>query len=246
MPAAVPIAIIAGSAIAGGATIYGASRASKAAKEAATVSARATQAAIDKEWEMYQQSRADYAPWRVAGERALSTMEQLVAAGPGEFKPEETPGYRFGYEELLARPYLQGQAAKGKRLSGETLKGLTERAMSYGETAYDNFLSRYYAKLNPYANLAGMGGTAAGGMAQGALGTGTNIANLTMRGGETQGQNILAQGSAATGMAAGLAGVGQNALSNYTNYMIFKPFMDEMAKKLGVTKITPGVGSGYA
>lgn len=233
-------AIIAGSLIGGGATVLGGRSAGRAATRAAELQAQATREAIEKEWQMFQQAREDYAPWREAGERALTTLEQLTAAGPGEFKPEETPGYTFGFENLIRNPYLRAQSARGKRLSGETLKGFAEYATNYAETGYQAFLDRYHQKLNPYLKLAGMGEIAVGGQAQAALGTGTNIANLTMAGGQTQAQNFLTQGNIATGMSAGIAGVGQNALGNYMDYL--------MLQKLGVfpPKLMRGVGSGYA
>jgi len=36
------------------------------------------------------------------------------------------------------------------------MKGLTKYASDYAETSYDNFLNRYYQKLNPYLSTAGM------------------------------------------------------------------------------------------
>ena len=224
-------AIIGGSVIAGAATVISGRQASRASE-------RATSAAIDKEWEMYQQSREDYAPWREAGTEALTSLQQLVAAGPGEFKPEETPGYKFGFEELVS-PYLSAQSARGKRLSGETLKGLTEYGVGYAEKAYDNFLNRYYAKMNPLLSLAGLGQTAAGGTAQSALDIGKSIGTL-------QGQNALTQGNIASGTTAVMGGIGQNALKSYMDYITMKPhrkpIIDEIARKMGATTSAPYTG----
>ena len=260
MPDPVTGFLVGGSVLGAGATVYGASRASRATTEAARIGAEGTQAAIDKEWEMYQQSREDFAPWREVGVNALEQLQRLtgdttvldeLARGPGEFRPEETPGYEFGFERLIRDPYLRAQTARGKRSSGETLTGLTEYAMGYGETAYQSFLDRYYqkmtgalqlrgARLNPLQSLAGLGQSTAGGMATVASQTGSNIAGLTAAGANLQGQNVLTQGNIATGMSAGIAGVGQNALRNYMDYL--------MLQKMGAfpPKLMPGVGSGYA
>jgi len=112
-----------GSAIIGaGATIFGAS-------EEASATQAATDASIAAQWEMYKQSRKDYAPWREAGEWALGTPEGrkgligLIKRGPGPFVPEEQPGFRFGFENFIEKPYLSSQSARGQRLSGETTPG---------------------------------------------------------------------------------------------------------------------------
>lgn len=221
-------AIILGATVAAGATVYGASKASKATKEAAQIQATGTQEAIDTEWEMFQQSREDFAPWREAGVSALGQLEEAIAAGPGEFvfDPETEPGFKFGFEEFVRKPYLQAQSAKGKRLSGETLKGLTGFAEDYAETRYQskyqNFLNNYYRSLNPLQSMAGVGQTAVG--QQAVLGgqTASAVAGLQAQGAQTQAQSALQLGNIATGASAGVAGVGQNALQQYMTYQLMQ------------------------
>jgi len=142
-------------------SLYSGSKAAGAAKDAAQLQAESADQAAQIQWQMYQQTRADQLPWLQAGTRALGTLEKQVAAGPGKFNPETEPGYRFGYKEFVEKPYLSAQSAKGKRLSGETYKGLTRYAQDYANTAYDNFLQRYYARLAPVQSLAGVGQTTA-------------------------------------------------------------------------------------
>ena len=206
-------AILISTVLGAGATVYAGSKAAAAQEKGASE-------AINTQWKMFQQQREDYAPWREAGERALGTIEEQIAAGPGEFDPTETPGYEFGFKSFIEQPYLSAQGAKGKRLSGETVKGLTRYAQDYAETSYDNFLRRYYQKMQPLQSMAGVGITAAGGQAEAAGTAGANIAQL-------QYQNALAQGGIQTGMAAGVTGVAQNAMQNYMNYQIMQ--------KMGVT-----------
>ncbi len=206
-------AIIVSALVAGGATIY-------SGKKAAEAQEKGTSEAIDTQWKMFQEQREDFAPWREAGERALGTLEEQIEAGPGEFDPKTTPGYEFGFKNFIEQPYLASQSARGKRLSGETVKGLTRYAQDYAETSYDNFLQRYYQKLNPLQSMAGVGVTAAGGQAEATGAAGSNIAGL-------QYQNALNQGNIQTGMAAGVAGVAQNTMQQYMNYQIMQ--------KMGVT-----------
>jgi len=196
---------ILGSALLGvGASIY-------SGKKASSASQAATAAGVDTQWAMYQQAREDYAPWREAGERSLETVEGLLEEGPGEFKPEETPGYEFGFKNFIEDPYLSTQSSKGKRLSGETTKGLTKYAMDYAETAYDNFLARYYQKLTPQMSVAGLGFSAAGGQAGAAGAAGGNIAGL-------QYQNAINQGNYQTQMASGVTGAAQSGMQNWLDY----------------------------
>ncbi len=215
MPALI-VPMLISTAVGVGTTLYASSKASKAQEKASTAQQVSTQAALDQEWKMYQQARADLGPGREAQAWALSqligggpgggaagggvespelatarsnlqSLEQqvrdapqplgmsrniddilaspaagqlgglmgqirdaraevaqleqaqqqqqfgpgagagggLLGAGPGEFVPEEQPGYEFGFEEFIRDPYMKVQSAKGKRLSGETLKELT-------------------------------------------------------------------------------------------------------------------------
>lgn len=187
---------------------WAAREAGKASDRGADAQIAATQSAIDLEWYMYNQSREDFAPWREAGERALASAEEQINAGPGEFKPEEQPGYEFGYKNFVEKPYLSAQAAKGKRLSGETMKGLIGYAQDYASTSYDNFLNRYYQRLNPLLSLAGAGQTAATSSANAAMATGQSVGGLQQNIGQIQSQNALNQ--------AALQAQSFNSFSPYT------------------------------
>ncbi|KKM86587.1 hypothetical protein LCGC14_1277440 [marine sediment metagenome] len=163
----------------------------------------------------------------------------------GLAEPISPPGGELGkgHSALIQKPYESAQGARGKRLSGETLKGLTQFAMNYGETKVQNFLNRYYqrqagaiqlrqAELGPLQSLAGVGQTAATGQAAIAGQTGANVGNLLQTGGEQQYQNALAQGNIATGMGAGIAGASQGAMQNYLDLLAIR-------EKIGVTTPTP-------
>ena len=237
--------VLGGGALLGaGASLFGASK-SAGASEAATQAATASNAeavavqkqAIEQEWKMYQQNREDFAPWREAGGAALGKLTGMVGAGPGGFDPSKTPGYEFGFKNFIEKPYLNMQSAKGKRLSGETMKGLTRYASDYAETAYDNFLNRYYKSLTPLQSLAGVGMTSTQDLAN--LGAGTvgrvgnisgNIGNIAMNTGQIQSQNAMNLGNIYSGAGLGIAGMGQGLGQNYLNYLM-------------LSKILPGGGT---
>lgn len=223
---------IGGSALIGaGTAIYASKKSSEASEEAASAQTQAQREAMNTEWEMFQQMRGDYAPWRAAGERALGTLEQMMRTGPGEFVPKEQPGYQFGFKNFIEQPYLSSQSAKGKRLSGETVKGLTKFAGDYAETAYDNFLNRYYQRLRPFQTMAGIGQTALG-QETAAGGQFTNaISGMQQNIGTIQGQNFMNQGNIASGTGAAIGGIAQGSGQNFMNYMMWSKMMDKLGAK---------------
>lgn len=89
----------------------------------------------------------------------------MIQAGPGEFVPEEQPGYRFGYEEFVEKPTLRSASAMGRSRSGATQKALTKYASNYASTEYDKWLGRYYDRMKPLQSLANVGQTSSSNMA---------------------------------------------------------------------------------
>jgi len=109
------VAVGAGMVIAAGITAYSSSQQSKAAGQAAAAAAQAQREGMQTEWNMFQQMREDYAPWRELSQKGIP----LIEAGPGEFVPEKQPGYQFGFKNLSrSRIYLR---------SLPRVKGLAEK-----------------------------------------------------------------------------------------------------------------------
>lgn len=133
----------------------------------------------------------------------------LIQQGPGEFKPEEEPGYVFGYEEFVEKPTLRAAAATGNLGSGKTLKALSRYASDYASTKYDTFLDRYYKSLDPYFRVAGMGSNVA--MAGGSQGNqaASNMSNALMYGGTARTSGYTNQGNI---WGNALSGMGQNLM----------------------------------
>jgi len=136
-----------GNIIAGGLSFFGSRSGAKKAAEA-------QKQAAALQYMMYQQQRADTAPWREAGESALNQLSQMVQRGPGEFT--ESPDYQWRVGEGV-KALERGAAARGSQLSGAEQKALMKFGQDYASTDYDNFLRRYYASLQPYSALSGLG-----------------------------------------------------------------------------------------
>ena len=192
----IAVAIIGGAVVGGAATVF----ASGKAEDAAEVQAQAIKESSDKsaavQWAMFQKSVELTEPWREAGEEALGDLVNMIEAGPGDFVPEDDPGFKFGYEEFIEKPTLRAASATGKLGGGGIQKALTRYASDYASTKYDNFLDRWYQSLTPLQSVAGVGQTTATQQGQQAILTGQNV-----------GQNLLASGR----------GVGEARASGYIN-----------------------------
>ena len=114
-------------------------------------------------------------PYAATGEDLLGEYARRAKAGPGEFK--ESPGYQFTLGEGLGA-IERSAAARGKQLSGQTMKGLVDYAEGRASTEYDSFLNRYYASLGPFQYGAELGEKAAGTVAGAAQNVGGNVANI--------------------------------------------------------------------
>ena len=209
MAVATGTALLIAGGLAAGAGVASGVMQSSVAESAAETMAGATDVASATQWAMYNQSREDLAPWRQAGTEALGTLQNMLTAGPGEFVPEDQPGYQFGYEEFVEEPTLRMASATGSLGGGGTQKALTRYAQDYASQQYDNFLTRWYKSLTPYQSLAGIGQTTAVQGAQTGAYTGAQIGQNILAGGEARATGYINQGNIWGNVASG---IGQNAL----------------------------------
>lgn len=207
------MAMIGSAIIVGGATYLSSKEQADAAGKAADAQAGGADAATRAQLEMYYRARKDLAPWRIEGRNALYGLMDQMKAGPGAFDPAQEPGYQFGFNEFIEKPYLAGAGAKGKLFSGQTGKDLTRYASDYAETKYDNWLSRYYDKLKPWQSMAGVGQTSATQTGANALATGQLIGNNALSAGNARATGYINRGNV---NAAGIYGIG-NALGKGWN-----------------------------
>jgi hypothetical protein len=133
----------------------------------------AQQAAADKavalQEAMYNQQRADIAPWRTAGEMGLAQYAAGIAPGGELARPftmkdyQADPGYAFRVSEGM-KALDRTAAARGGLLSGATLKGAQrfgqESASQEYQNAYNRYVQNQQTQRNALANLAGIGQTA--------------------------------------------------------------------------------------
>lgn len=218
-----------------GASIYGASQANRAgqqqnnaalqaaqmqanaANQAAQAQANTTNAQTNLLAQMYNQNREDQAPYRAAGQNALTAYMQNLEGGF-----QNTPGYQFMQNE--AQRAVMANAAAGRNVnSGATLKALQDRSAGLADQTYGNYMQRLGAAMGMGQNAAAQTGSAAqnyGATTANVLGQGTQATNnlLTQSAG-LQGNYLTAgAGAQASGQnqaANALMGGANNLLSYY-------------------------------
>ena len=148
--------------LAAGSTLGGA----RAAKSAGETQAAAADRAAELQRSQFEQTRADYAPWRAAGEQALNKLIPLSDYQKfGMAQVQQDPGYAFRLSEGQ-KALDRSAAARGGLISGGALKAAQRYGQEMGSQEYQNAFNRYQteraAQLNPLQSLAGLGQTALG------------------------------------------------------------------------------------
>lgn len=215
--------MVAAAAIGAVATVGGAvaqaSAGSKAAKAqrqgaqmAADASERSTQLQIEEQRRQSEQARADWAPYRESGYKALATLADLAGVGTNKIDPtatlEATPGYQFQMSEGL-KAVDRRDSARGFLNSGGADKARMRYAQGLAASNYDGFANRIAA-------LAGVGQSATGATSAagqsaanaitGAYGTnGTVQANSAMAAGNARASSYANTGAAIAGGMKSLA-----------------------------------------
>jgi hypothetical protein len=205
--------------------VIGAIGANRAAGQQADAANRAT----DLQREIYQQNRADLAPWRQAGGAGLSRLQYLLGigdqgaaggAGGGDYGSlmrdfgmqdyQEDPGYQFRLkqgEQAINRNAL----ARGRYNSGSVLKGLQDFNSGLASQEYGNAFNRFQAqrgtKLNALQSLSGTGQSAS-----------NQTAQLGAQFGQSAGQNMIGAGNAAAAGTVGMTNAINNGLGQWWNY----------------------------
>jgi hypothetical protein len=159
---------------------------------------------------MYNQNRADLAPYREAGYGALGQIQQLYGLGtPGaNGQPAArdlsafyaSPNYQFVREQGIEGLTNRASAAGGQ-LSGNALRGITEFSGNLASGEFNNYVNRLFA-------VAGLGGQAT----QQGVQAGQNTANALTNIYTNQGN---ARASAYMAGAQGVNSAVQGGLSNW-------------------------------
>jgi len=195
-------------------------RQSHAAEDAANTQAAAADRAAQLQYQMFQENRADLAPWRAAGERSLADLERLqgtyegAVLNPNQY--QQSPGYGWLQQQGL------DALRKGGAASGTPI---TRDAIQFGQGLalqdYTGYLGRLESLMNRYAGTAQVGQTASNNLAALGQNYAGNVGNLYQNAGNAIASGQINQANARTGLYQNLANIGTNAANQYSlnNYL---------------------------
>ena len=157
-----PAVALAGAAVVGaGASIISGNKAAKAQTNAANMS-------VAEQRRQYDQTRADYGPWRETGANALNMLSRAYGIGgqaPDMTAFEASPGYQFRFDEGN-RAVDRSAAARGLLHSGAAIKAQQRFGQGLASQEFGDWWNRL-------AGVAGVGMSAT----QGTSAAGANAAN---------------------------------------------------------------------
>ena len=191
-----PLGNLLGGLIGAGTGLYGANVQADAARQAAA-----------NQMSMFNTINQQQAPWRQAGQNALSQIGGMSDYFNHQFNNQDlqthlAPNYQFQLQEGLRATNNAMNLQSG--WSGNTLRGINDYAQNYAGGAYQNAFNNYQAQqnniFNRLANIAGLGQTAtaqtgnAGTQLAGQAGTATQNAGTAWGGGIVGAGNAVGGG----------------------------------------------------
>ena len=205
---------IGGSALLG---YLGSQNQASAAQSAAQTQLQGTQYAADIQKQMFDTLNAQQAPYRAAGQTALTQIQDMLpyfTKQPTAADIQAMPGYQFGLNQGLGSvSQAANVSSPGSNVDLARQKFSTDYLTQQMMPLYMSQQSNIYNRL---ASLAGLGQTAT--QAAGTLGqaAGSNLAQLAVGG-----ANALAGGQvgAANAMAGGLSNIGNMGMM----YALMRP-----------------------
>lgn len=178
-----------------------------AARDAANIQADSAREASKLQKQIFDQQRKDATPWREAGMRALTGLENA------DFQRDFTmndfqadPGYAFRMGEGM-KALERSAAARGGLMAGGTMKALTRYGQDFASNEFQNAYNRFNSdrdrRFNRLSSLAGLGQTANTQVGQ----AGQNYANQV-------GSNMMQAGNASAAGRMGVANAYTGAMNN--------------------------------
>lgn len=220
-------AIVGGAAIGAVGSIVGAGEQADAAEAASDAQVQANRENIEFQKWLFEQQKEYQKPWYDVGREAIGQLWadfQSGAYDPGKFNFEADPGYQFRLREGMKA--IEGSAAaRGGLLSGGAVKAGADYASGLASQEYQNAFNRYLSqedlknrRYNQFANIAGIGQTAAGSMQTAGSEMGRQVGASTIASGNAIAQGALAAGQAQAGMWQNLGQTANQAIGNYLLY----------------------------
>ena len=213
--------------IMGGSSIASGLIGSRASKKAAEQQASAIREAAAIQERMYQQQRADLAPYRDIGYQSLKDITDQKPYLTGRFEDyrseylDPSMAFRLGIGEQTTQ---RAANVGGGAIGGNTLRALQDYSQGLASTEYSNAFNRFQTErgniYNTLANIAGMGQNAVNTGVQAGQAAAQSMGQLAVGGGQAQAAgtigaaNAIAGGIGGVGNAAQMYGLGQSGFFN--------------------------------
>lgn len=212
-----------------GGAIGGSLDQSNAASSAAAGAQRATDQATQLQRQIYEQTRADYAPFREAGVNALGKLQGMAdyqKFGMNQFTQD--PGYAFRLQQGQ-KALDASAAARGGLISGNALRAAQGYGQEMGSQEYQNAFNRYQterqATLSPYMTLAGFGTGANTANAQSGQNYASNVGNALMnQAGYAGNAGMVGSNAMTSGLTGALTAYGRSPVSFNSLYGNSNPY----------------------
>ena len=210
----------------GGSALIGGIASSRAAKE----QARATDRATAAQERMFNRQIELQEPFRQAGVNALPELVAASRYTPFSMEQfQQDPGYAFRMREGL-KALDRSAAARGGLLSGNQLRGVTQFGQDLASQEYTNAFNRYQAersaRLNPLQSLTGMGQTATNTLSNEAGQYGQNMAANAAQMGNLRASGYMNQANALTGALG-------TGLNYYQNQQMMDKYFPQQQRAIG-------------
>ena len=182
-------AIVGGSALAAGASIYSGNQASKAAKDAARIQGQGVDAGIDEQRRQFDITQGNLQPFQEAGVGALGQQQALLGLSGQSAQNEafaafnESPGQKF-MRDRAQKNLLRNSSAIGGLGGGNVRSALVEQGAGFAQQDFNNQFGRL-------GQIAGQGQNATNSLGQFGAQTAGNIANLGIAGSQARASGIL-------------------------------------------------------
>lgn len=222
MPAAIPAAIAAGTALVGAAS----------SRQAASQAADARQRASEEAAVARGEDLARLEPWRQSGEQANNRLAAMLGLN-GQATPfnSDDPGYAFRLSEGQ-RQVDNSAAARGSTLSGGALKALQKYGQGMASQEFQN-------SYNRLANVSAQGQNAATGQGSASMQFNTLQNANTNAMGDARAAGTIGQGNA-------WANAGQTAVNQYQNNQMMDLFRNQQSGYGGSSGYgSPGMNSHF-
>lgn len=223
---------IAGSALVGGIM------SSNASGKAADAETNAANLASQTQMGIYNDEKANSAPWLQSGQNALNTLNADMPDLTRKFTSADfvqDPGYQFQLQQGQ-QAMQRSAAAKGLLNSVGTQENLNSYSQGMANTDYQQALGNFTnSQAQRYSMLSGLSGQ------------GLSAANMTNAAAANAGNNIsnnqMAAGSASAAGYVGQANAVSNGLSTGANGLMNYSLMNQLINKPGVQ---PGLNPGLS